>query len=440
MRILHYSLGLPPYRTGGLTKYCIDLMLEQKEQGNDIALLWPGEMRPFNKNTAIKRRKNWNGISNFELINCLPVSLDEGIADIDAYIKNVDEAVYKRFLELFKPNVIHIHSLMGLHKEFLTVAHKLGIRTVFTSHDYFGICPKVTLFHDGAVCDDDHDCLDCVRCNRTALSLKKIMVLQSPLYRKAKDTTIVKALRRRHRQEFFDDTAEVQNEAIETANDASDYRRLRQYYVSMLEMVDVIHFNSSVTKKVYERYTHPKSSAVVPITHRDIQDHRHLRNFNHEKLKITYLGPAKPFKGFQFLIGVLDRIWDEGTRSFELHIYSETLVRRPYITNKQNGYPYSQLEEIFDDTDLLVVPSQWYETFGFTALEALSYGIPVIVSDKVGAGDLIESNAVGLVSSNEKMIKHIKMLCADHEQLMKWNMSIQSMRLYKIDNINQLYK
>lgn len=440
MRILHYSLGLPPYRTGGLTKYCIDLMLEQKEQGNDIALLWPGEMRLVNKKIKIKRRKNWNGISNFELINCLPVSLDEGIVDIDEYIKTVDETAYIRFLKLFKPNVIHIHSFMGLHREFLAAAHKQGIRTVFTSHDYFGICPKVTLFHDGAVCDDDHDCLDCVRCNQTALNLKKIMVLQSPFYRKAKDTTIVKAIRRQHRQEFFDDTAEVQNEAIKTTNDASDYRRLRQYYVSMLEMVDVIHFNSSVAKKVYERYIHPKSSAVLPITHRNIQDHRHLKDFNHEKLKITYLGPAKPFKGFQFLIGMLDRIWDEGTRSFELHIYSETLVRRPYITHKQNGYSYSQLEEIFDDTDLLVVPSQWYETFGFTALEALSYGVPVIVSDKVGAGDLIESNAAGLVSSNEEMIKHIKMLCVDHKQLIKWNMSIQSMRLYKIDNINQLYK
>jgi hypothetical protein len=25
MKILHYSLGFPPYRTGGLTKYAVDL-------------------------------------------------------------------------------------------------------------------------------------------------------------------------------------------------------------------------------------------------------------------------------------------------------------------------------------------------------------------------------------------------------------------------------
>lgn len=29
MKILHYSLGLPPYRTGGLTKFATDLMEQQ---------------------------------------------------------------------------------------------------------------------------------------------------------------------------------------------------------------------------------------------------------------------------------------------------------------------------------------------------------------------------------------------------------------------------
>ena len=44
MKILHYALGFPPYRTGGLTKYCIDLMLTQVEQGHEVALLWPGQI------------------------------------------------------------------------------------------------------------------------------------------------------------------------------------------------------------------------------------------------------------------------------------------------------------------------------------------------------------------------------------------------------------
>lgn len=436
MRILHYSLGFPPYRTGGLTKYCTDLMLEQVEQGNEVSLLWPGEIRILAEKTKIKNRKKWNGIGSFEIINPLPVPLDEGIADIDVYTKAVDEGIYEEFLKAQKLDAIHIHSLMGLHKEFLMAAHKLGIRTVFTSHDYFGICPKVTLYHDGVVCDNDHHCSDCVQCNQTALSLKKIMVLQSPLYRKVKNTAIVKAMRKRHRQEFFDDAADTKNEAVETGNVASDYIRLRQYYVSMLEMVDIIHFNSSVSKKVYERYIHPKNSVVLPITHRDIRDHRHRKDFHHERLRITYLGPAKPFKGFQFLIGVLDQIWDEGSQNFELHLYSETSVSRPYITHKQNGYPYSQLEEIFDATDLLVVPSQWYETFGFTVLEALSYGVPILVGDKVGAQDLI--NKEFLFRSEDEIEEKIKRLSENREMLIDENACIIEEKRYPFNMDSQV--
>lgn len=436
MRILHYSLGFPPYRTGGLTKYCTDLMLEQVEQGNEVSLLWPGEIRILAEKTKIKNRKKWNGIGSFEIINPLPVPLDEGIADIDVYTKAVDEGIYEEFLKAQKLDAIHIHSLMGLHKEFLMAAHKLGIRTVFTSHDYFGICPKVTLYHYGVVCDNDHHCSDCVQCNQTALSLKKIMVLQSPIYRKVKNTAIVKAMRKRHRQEFFDDAADTKNEAVETGNVASDYIRLRQYYVSMLEMVDIIHFNSSVSKKVYERYIHPKNSVVLPITHRDIRDHRHRKDFHHERLRITYLGPAKPFKGFQFLIGVLDQIWDEGSQNFELHLYSETSVSRPYITHKQNGYPYSQLEEIFDATDLLVVPSQWYETFGFTVLEALSYGVPILVGDKVGAQDLI--NKEFLFRSEDEIEEKIKRLSENREMLIDENACIIEEKRYPFNMDSQV--
>lgn len=435
MRILHYSLGFPPYRSGGLTKYCTDLMLEQKEQGDEVSLLWPGEMRIFVKNTQVQKRKAWHGIGSFEIINPLPVPLDEGIMDIDAYTKAVDEGIYEKFLKAYKPDTIHIHSLMGLHKEFVAAAHKLGIRIVFTSHDYFGICPKVTLYHDGAVCDNDHNCLDCVRCNRTALSLQKITVLQSPIYRKFKDAAIVKAMRKRHRQEFFDEVGDSKGEVLKKEKDASDYRRLRQYYVSMLEMIDIIHFNSSVSKQVYEKYIHPKSSAIVSITHRDIRDHRHLKDFNHVKLKITYLGPAKPFKGFQFLICILDKMWDEGIRNFELHLYTETLVSRPYISHKQNGYPYSQLKEIFDSTDLLIVPSQWYETFGFTVLEALSYGVPVMVSDMVGACDLMNSEFV--FHNKEELRGKIKQFIENRQPLIVENAYIISGNRYPFNMDSQ---
>lgn len=70
----------------------------------------------------------------------------------------------------------------------------------------------------------------------------------------------------------------------------------------------------------------------------------------------------------------------------------------PYI-KVHDRYSYAELEKIFNETDVLVAPSIWYETFGFTVLEALSYGVPVIISGNVGAKDILAQGA-GIVIEN----------------------------------------
>ena len=57
MKILHYSLGLPPYRAGGLTKYCMDLMKVQQEAGHQVEMRWPGVLSDGETKVIQKKRK-----------------------------------------------------------------------------------------------------------------------------------------------------------------------------------------------------------------------------------------------------------------------------------------------------------------------------------------------------------------------------------------------
>ena len=100
-------------------------MLTQVEQGHEAALLWPGRMGITDAGPRICRRKDWNRVGNFELVHPLPVPLDEGILDVDAYTKDAEESVYLDFLRAFAPDVIHIHTLMGLHRAFFQAAKRL---------------------------------------------------------------------------------------------------------------------------------------------------------------------------------------------------------------------------------------------------------------------------------------------------------------------------
>ena len=393
MKILHYALGFPPYRSGGLTKLCIDLMLQQAREGHSVAMLWPGQIGSINKKTAIKNHGNVllgdQSVQSFEVFNPLPVSFDEGIADISAYTADAGREVYDELLDSFQPAVIHVHTLMGLHNSLLEAGKNKRIRLVFTAHDFFPICPKVTMFRHGAVCGNVQSCEECGVCNATALSLKKIQLLQSPLYKTFKDSFIIKKLRKRHRDGYLSEA--TSDDTARPVGTVGDYQRLREYYYALLKQMDVIHYNSSVTKTVYESVFDLPNNHIVSITHSDIKDHRSVKRFADDTLRIRYLGPMGGAKGFFLLKAALDELWSR-QQNFCLDVHFNPIEISPYIKVHER-YTYKDLKDIFEETDVLVAPSILYETFGYTVLEALSYGVPVIISGTVGAKDILAEGA-----------------------------------------------
>ena len=104
MVILHYFLGFPPYRTGGLTKYACDLMEAQCSRNDIIIALWPGEIKDIGSCPIIKKREPIGAIKNFELINPLPVPIDEGIKNPKLFMSSCDYKVYK---ELMVPGTVN---------------------------------------------------------------------------------------------------------------------------------------------------------------------------------------------------------------------------------------------------------------------------------------------------------------------------------------------
>lgn len=405
MKILHYSLGFPPFRTGGLTKFCTDLMVQQAREGNEVSLIWPGEIGILNKTTSIKNSGvkiiNESRICSYRIKNPLPIPYDEGIGNVEPFVNEGDEGVYLRFLEEIKPDVLHIHTFMGLHKNFLTAAKKLNIHIVFSAHDFFPICPKVTLFKNGGICENANNCDECSVCNASALSMKKMIILQSRIYRILKDTAIVKKLRKQHRDAYLAD----EDCKISEIN-FSDYFQLKRYYQMMMNLIDVIHYNSTLTKEIYEKYLGKRKSKVISISHGDISDNRRLKEVKDDCINVRYLGAQSRAKGYFYLKKSINNL--KGNKNkLVLHIHFQPEKSEKYM-RVHHRYTYSELEQIFENTDVLIMPSICYETYGYVVLEALSYGVPVIISNNVGAKDIIVENA-GIVfdSKNQYALTHV---------------------------------
>lgn len=172
MRILHYTLGLPPYRSGGLTKYSLDLILAQKHKGDNVYILFPGSINMKYPKTTIIKQKTWEQLDVYEIKNPLPIPLLYGIREPKTFINcnNIDKHNFIEFLNKISPDIFHVHTLMGLPIEYLQIAKEQGIKLVYTTHDYFGLCPKVN-FIDWKDEFCDLPCNEkCLRCNTNAPS------------------------------------------------------------------------------------------------------------------------------------------------------------------------------------------------------------------------------------------------------------------------------
>ncbi len=206
----------------------------------------------------------------------------------------------------------------------------------------------------------------------------------------------------------------------------SDYGTLREFYKKLFAYIDEFHFNSSVTEQIYRKFMPDINGKVISITHSNIKDNRFLKDFNNDKIRYTMLAPAKKHKGYNLLKETMDMMWNEGNHSFVLNLFGEVANKSEYMNIHEGSYEYKELKDIFDKSDVVILPSVWYETFGFTALEALSFGVPVVVTDRVGAKDIVGDNFGTTVFDVSVKGMYDILSNIDAEKLALWNKNIVS--------------
>ncbi len=171
MTILHYTLGLSPQRSGGLTKYATDLMNEQ-QKSNKIVLLYPSGYSYFGGEVNCISRGIIGGVQSIMLRNTMPVALLYGVKSPSDFISKNKMSVQamERLYSDVAPDIFHVHTLMGLPLELLQFFKSKGVKLLFTAHDYYGICPKVNFInHKGELCSAPSE-ENCKACNVKAAS------------------------------------------------------------------------------------------------------------------------------------------------------------------------------------------------------------------------------------------------------------------------------
>ena len=380
-------------RSGGLTKYAIEVM-EEQSKSHEIYHLYPGNIDLLNRRVRIKKKKflKYNSIRHYEIVNSLPLPLFNGIKEPCSFMKCVEKKIYFDFLMSIKPEVIHVHSLMGIHKEFFESAKEIGIKIIYTTHDYFGICPTINLYNKQGNCKNYNNGLGCATCCACAYSTRKLYMTQTNIYpylkklKKLKKTTV----KQENNIRILDTTLVHEK--------GNEYISLRNFYLNIFNLIDYFHFNSTLAEGIFRQYLPNIRGKVVSITNGSIKKQKFSKTRSN-KIRIGYLGPRKEYKGFFVLMDAFKQLPIE---KFELYLYGDTLkIEAPKNVYINGRYTSSELEAIFSNIDVIVVPSIWKETFGFVSLEALSYGVPVIISNNVGSKDIVSKDIGWIFQENE---------------------------------------
>lgn len=419
MRILHFTLGLPPYRSGGLTKYATDLMINQSIE-NEVSLLYPGGYNFLNNKSYITKCSSFNNISVYKIVNSIPVPLLYGVKEPLTFIGEnckLDIKYLEYLYENIKPEIFHIHTLMGLPMELMNYLKNKGVKIVYTSHDYYGLCLKVNFINN-------HNCLcnnpsgkNCAICNYFA---------PTTLFLKFRNIESIYKFKKYFPQKIKKKPNSTNKQLVKgKITNSNSYTQLLEFYTNIYSKIDYFIFNSSVSESVYKTFLKVDNSIVKSITHNNISDNRKPIILS-EIIIIGFIGSCETYKGLPILITVLKNLYNSGIRNWELHIYGNF---KGYDHDcekiKYKGtFEAKDIKSIYSNINLLVVPSIWKETFSLVTLEALSYGVPCLVSSNVGAKDIIKEIDNRFIFDIENLEKKLSSILMDNSYLIEFNKRI----------------
>ena len=137
------------------------------------------------------------------------------------------------------------------------------------------------------------------------------------------------------------------------------------------------------------------------------------QNDKSEVLRVVFSGSLIMRKGLDIAIAAVQQVNSASTRVM-LEIYGPGEISK-FLVDDLPGicykgvYTQGDAQRIISGYDLLLVPSR-LEGWGLVVNEALMQGVPVVVSDRVGAKTLVEDSGAGLIFENGNVAQLAELL------------------------------
>lgn len=275
----------------------------------------------------------------------------------------------RKFKKLLKKldnrtTLIHIHTwTKALSCSIWNVAYALHFPVYLTCHDYFSICPNGGFFdyQKLEICLRKPLSVKCLKCNCDSRNYA------IKLYRFGR--------------------CFVQNKVVNIFEKTAKFISISDFSERILQ----VYFPQNTT---FHRVSNPIDKVNLPEIHPEKNEY------------FLYVGRLAKEKGIDIFCQAIN---DSGVKGVVVGDGPESeLIKKQFAKANIDFVGWKSRDEVFEymkNARALVFPSRWYETDGLSVREALSIGLPCIVSNSCAAKEYITDDSKGRVFTDYKMLK-----------------------------------
>ena len=284
------------------------------------------------------------------------------------------EAVFLEVLEREQPDLVHFQHLQAFGVGLPVIARAHGLPLVYTLHEYAGICPAggQMILPTLERCDGPgpESCGACIR----------YYALPTP------------------------EESGLPADRIP----AAEAERRARAFLEMTRGVSLFISPSRFLRDVFVRAGYPADRFIATDNGFDVSPFEGYRRRPSETLRFGYVGAMVPYKGIHVLVEAFNEMSEDG---WELHIHGgvrEDSPHAPYQSRIREmasdariqvhgAFRPDEVAKVFEDVDVLIVPSLWVENSPLTIHEAFVCGAPVITANLGGMAELVQDGVNGLL-------------------------------------------
>ena len=365
---------------GGTTLHCYDLIERLREHFN-IHVLAPegGLYKIYSYFKTGEEELKFDSIMN-----------NVGIANL--YSKEY-ESMVEKIVDGLDIDVVHVHHMIGHYFDILDVAKSRNIKTIYTVHDFYCLCPSINMLYNMeqyCLCIDKKDCTQCLK-NKLGIS-----------------------------------------------NNIINLWKVR--WENYLEQFDEVLTPSKSTKEILQKeYTklHCKD-----IEH-GINIHQNKSNLTYNgKMNVAFVGVMAKHKGAEIVQDLIKIVKDSDV-SFHLFGDSEYQGLKKSTNNYiyHGKYKREELPQLLADNNINLVCnlSIWPETYSYTLTETISCGVPVLSYNVGAVAERIEKYGFGWTVPLDTTTKDLgKFIVSLKNDQLGYEKVINDLNAYKIKTVDDM--